>query len=457
MAELPAELPADEEAIILLRRSRRLNGDAAKDVPVRARVRIRSASEPGAAAAADRDVEPGKRRRRLSSTVEDLKAEVLVVIREVFQNVEIKFLTEFVTNQCHPRLTIGRNIERITHMLLGRDSLPRERKGRNKDAAESIKDASAGPITSGKTGPITSAKTGPITSAGAGAVSDAKSASRDTTKLDPILAPFLGDDYKPDYARSGHLKRPHAINLLASMFFPFAKPSLQRILTYMGHCIAKSVMIIVDALEKFPKLLNVLLSKSTENIDTELLSKVDVFAEVARPAPSSPVRVKLVFLKVWRTSKPPYVARSKAADQLLREANAVDKYLASLTSSSRCAAFKSVSNDDEALFDCECCFSDEIKFAELVQCREGHLFCRDCVKGYVESVVGGIGKVDLRCMHTDDKHGECKADFPISQLQYLDPKLLEQIRVVTLRYAESVRRLSILPPPPHKLLRAWWQ
>ena len=176
----------------------------------------------------------------------------------------------------------------------------------------------------------------------------------------------------------------------------------------------------------------------------ELLSEVDVFAEVARPAPSSPVPVKLVFLHVWRSPKLPYVVPSKAADQLLREAKAVDKYLASLTSSSRCAAFKSVSNDDEALFDCECCFSDEIKFAELVQCREGHLFCRDCVKGYVESVIGGIGKVDLRCMHTDDKHGECKADFPISQLQYLDPKLVEQIvdrqqhEAVRLAFADQV-------------------
>ena len=171
-----AELPAGEEAIIVLK------GDAPEDVPVdvhvRTRRRIRSASEPGAPAAADSDVEPGKRRRRLSS-VEDLKGEVLVVLREVFQNVEIKFLTEFVTNQCDPRLTIGRNIEIISHMLLDptTGNLPRERKGRIKDAAESIKDAAAGPITS--------AKTGPITTVDACAVSGSKSA-----KENPILAPF---------------------------------------------------------------------------------------------------------------------------------------------------------------------------------------------------------------------------------------------------------------------------
>ena len=121
-----AELPAGEEAIIL-RRSNRLNGDAAKNVTVRARarVRIRSASEPAAADAAaaanavnaDRgNVEPGKRRRRLSSTVEDPKAEILGVISEVFHNVDIKFLTEFVTKNNHPRLAIGRNIDRITNM-----------------------------------------------------------------------------------------------------------------------------------------------------------------------------------------------------------------------------------------------------------------------------------------------------------------------------------------------------
>ena len=171
---------------------------------------------------------------------------------------------------------------------------------------------------------------------------------------------------------------------------------------------------------------------------------MEVFAEVARPASLTSsayvTRVKLIFLKVWRSSKPPYVAPIKSSEQMLREMAAVDEYLASLAPSVRGGGgggFKSVSNDDEALFDCECCFSDEVRFADLVQCREGHLFCRDCVKGYVESVVGGIGKVDLRCMHSDEKAGDCKADFPLSQIQFLDAKLVEQI--VERQQHEAVR------------------
>ena len=51
------------------------------------------------------------------------------------------------------------------------------------------------------------------------------------------------------------------------MFFPFAKSSLLRISTYMGHRIAETVIIIIDALKNCPKLFNVLLNKSIENIE----------------------------------------------------------------------------------------------------------------------------------------------------------------------------------------------
>ena len=151
-------------------------------------------------------------------------------------------------------------------MLLEHGNLPRERKARIKGAVV----------------PIPSAATGPIASAAAGAVSGSTAStttSVEKTKENPapaILAPYLVDDYKPDYARSGHLLRPQVIDVLAAIFFPFAKPSLQRVLTYTGHRIAKAVLVIVAALEKTPKLLHVILNKSSGDVDTGKLYRAQI-------------------------------------------------------------------------------------------------------------------------------------------------------------------------------------
>ncbi|CAM9291717.1 unnamed protein product, partial [Ectocarpus fasciculatus] len=52
-----------------------------------------------------------------------------------------------------------------------------------------------------------------------------------------------------------------------------------------------------------------------------------------------------------------------------------------------------------ALIECGCCFGD-YAFENLVQCSEGHLFCRTCVARHTEQTLYGNGKTTLGCMDT---------------------------------------------------------
>ncbi len=62
--------------------------------------------------------------------------------------------------------------------------------------------------------------------------------------------------------------------------------------------------------------------------------------------------------------------------------------------------------------ECGCCCC-EYPFDEMVQCLDGHLFCKNCLKKYVEESVFGQGQIDVHCM---DGSG-CKSTFPMSQLK----------------------------------------
>ena len=57
-------------------------------------------------------------------------------------------------------------------------------------------------------------------------------------------------------------------------------------------------------------------------------------------------------------------------------------------------------NEDEyaetgQLIECGCCF-DEFPFDIMVQCYEGHLFCKNCLKGLTREAVYGEAKVGIR-------------------------------------------------------------
>ncbi len=67
---------------------------------------------------------------------------------------------------------------------------------------------------------------------------------------------------------------------------------------------------------------------------------------------------------------------------------------------------------DGAMLECGCCFG-EFPFEALIQCSDGHLFCKNCLKHYVEETVFGGGRSNIKCMSSDGCHGF----FPDSMIQ----------------------------------------
>lgn len=58
--------------------------------------------------------------------------------------------------------------------------------------------------------------------------------------------------------------------------------------------------------------------------------------------------------------------------------------------------------DEEAertgnVFECGCCYVD-VPMTRMVQCAEGHLFCTDCLKQYVEESAFSSGQTTVHCL-----------------------------------------------------------
>eukprot|EP01035_Chromulina_nebulosa_P017698 gene17698-23288_t len=66
------------------------------------------------------------------------------------------------------------------------------------------------------------------------------------------------------------------------------------------------------------------------------------------------------------------------------------------------------------MIECGCCYS-EYPFENIIQCSEGHLFCKDCLQRYVETTVFGDGRSHISCMNTG--RDACEGYFPESMLK----------------------------------------
>lgn len=65
-------------------------------------------------------------------------------------------------------------------------------------------------------------------------------------------------------------------------------------------------------------------------------------------------------------------------------------------------AAREAKEDEEAertgnVMECGCCFTDT-PMTRMVQCTEGHLFCSDCLRHYVEEAAFSSGQTTVHCL-----------------------------------------------------------
>jgi len=76
--------------------------------------------------------------------------------------------------------------------------------------------------------------------------------------------------------------------------------------------------------------------------------------------------------------------------------------------------------EEEGDIECGCCFTS-YSFQNMIQCAEGHLFCRTCIVQYAENLLGS-----QNCAIICIDQSNCKEPFPEVELErVLSPKLLE--------------------------------
>lgn len=91
---------------------------------------------------------------------------------------------------------------------------------------------------------------------------------------------------------------------------------------------------------------------------------------------------------------------------------------------------ESLAEETGAQAECGCCCGD-FAFDNIVQCSEGHLFCKRCVQKYVEETVFGNGKSHVKCITSETN---CEGFFPDSMLRQALPETTFQ------KYQEAVAR-----------------
>lgn len=77
-----------------------------------------------------------------------------------------------------------------------------------------------------------------------------------------------------------------------------------------------------------------------------------------------------------------------------------------------------MAEEEGVLFECGCCYI-EYSFESMIQCSEGHLFCKKCIQSYVEEMIFGNNNSTLTCISSSEK---CNGTFPQSMLQLALPE-----------------------------------
>ena len=262
-----------------------------------------------------------------------------------------------------------------------------------------------------------------------------------------ILRPFLDRTTNPANPgwfqqrvwgyQPAHRDTYQATDFLLSLFRGIRKTSIDRCLLHAHRNLSLAVVRIMEGLVvRDPALCWTMLSmRRYDRFTYPAGGWGGMSATFRHSTVSAHLDVPLVIMKIWRYQRG---SRSKIQD----EVNAINRFIEALnlnefatpltsshvgssplspeeeSSPSPSPASPSPASPgppspaiDEEQFECQCCFG-ECAFDNMVQCFEGHLFCKDCIGAYAQSAITGTGKPVLTCMA-----GECDVKFPRAQLE----------------------------------------
>ena len=88
------------------------------------------------------------------------------------------------------------------------------------------------------------------------------------------------------------------------------------------------------------------------------------------------------------------------------------------------------------LIECQCCCCEKL-FEDMVQCPEGHLFCKECLERSIETLIGE-GRSDVKCL----SHFGCNESIPMCELERaVNPKALQRLFITESQNAVAVVNL----------------
>lgn len=79
--------------------------------------------------------------------------------------------------------------------------------------------------------------------------------------------------------------------------------------------------------------------------------------------------------------------------------------------------------EEKQLISCKCCYED-YAFEDLVQCNDGHLFCKSCIEAALNEGLYSSGSLRGKPMKCMESESECNSEIPEESLKVAVPKIL---------------------------------
>lgn len=234
-----------------------------------------------------------------------------------------------------------------------------------------------------------------------------------------LLLDQAADPNNPDNGRVVGWIRGR-IEVLMDMAVGIQKVSLDAILRKKGYSLTLAMLAVIEGLAlREPELAQLMFKRrQVRNREHCELSRGPRVVYI----PINQMNTKISLMKIWR----PFRRRQLADPALVQAVAAIDGFLDAididaqpdvdapeeLEADDTLGDISNTSADmEDGEFECQCCFSG-YAFHCLVQCMDGHLFCKSCLREYAKSAISGESKSVLSCMAP-----ECKEPFPRAQLE----------------------------------------